>query len=186
MRPTFRLFANPSASRYLTPGQPTGLTGLLTHPSPRANLVVLYTATLSKLRAFPAHSSYRAATEALTKYRLSIVEAVKPQGWDEWNAHAQSLLKQYPDLFADPERSGRYLRGNIDGKSYVYERLMVVKDEDTEVEWGGEKPIAELEGPRASGERDFSELENPRESDWLEEPEGVRRWVPEPKLDAVQ
>ena len=186
MRSALRLLATPASSRYLQSGNPTGLTGLLTHPSPRANLVVLYTATLSKLKALPAHSSYRAAAEALTKHRLSIVEAVKPEGWDEWNARAQETLKKHPDLFHSRDTSKtRYLRGEIEGKSYVWERLMAERDPDS-VEWHNQRPTEEEEGPRAEGVRDLRELQHPRAVDFDEPDPALQEWVPEPKLDASQ
>ena len=82
MRPAIRLLA--AVSKRLEPGNPTGLTGLLTHGAPRSALIYLYTSTLRKLQTIPEHSIYRQATEALTKQRLSVIEAVKPAGYDAW------------------------------------------------------------------------------------------------------
>ncbi|KAL8896946.1 MAG: hypothetical protein Q9207_007466, partial [Kuettlingeria erythrocarpa] len=53
---TRRLLAAVKPERFLTPGNPTGLTGLLTHPAPRTQLLYLYSATLAKLARLPAHS----------------------------------------------------------------------------------------------------------------------------------
>ncbi|KAG9622147.1 hypothetical protein KCU64_g20939, partial [Aureobasidium melanogenum] len=66
MRASSRLLAQ--ASRFLTPGAPTGLTGVLTHAAPRSTLLYLYNSTLDKLKQFPEHSVYRQSTEALTKH----------------------------------------------------------------------------------------------------------------------
>ncbi|AAW46747.1 hypothetical protein CNBM2110 [Cryptococcus deneoformans B-3501A] len=56
----------------------TNITGLAVHPDPLPALTSIYTSTLSSLSQLPAASVYRQATEALTKYRLAIVE--KAQG----------------------------------------------------------------------------------------------------------
>ena len=82
MRPAIRLFA--AVTRRLEPGNPTGLTGLSTHGAPRSALIFLYTSTLRKLQQIPEHSVYRQATEALTKQGLSVIESVKPAGYDAW------------------------------------------------------------------------------------------------------
>ncbi|KIW06105.1 uncharacterized protein PV09_03273 [Verruconis gallopava] len=82
MRPAIRLLA--AVSKRLEPGSPTGLAGLTTHGAPRSALIFLYTSTLRKLQQIPEHSVYRQATEALTKQRLSIIESVKPAGYDSW------------------------------------------------------------------------------------------------------
>jgi NADH dehydrogenase (ubiquinone) 1 alpha subcomplex subunit 5 len=65
-------------TRYLEAGRPTGLTGLLTHPAPRAALLSIYGTTLDKLKAIPETSVYRQSVEALTKHRMAIVEGMVP------------------------------------------------------------------------------------------------------------
>ncbi|PVG03081.1 putative NADH-ubiquinone oxidoreductase [Serendipita vermifera] len=55
--------------------QTTGIVGLAVHPDPLPALKNTYTATLSALQSLPASSSYRQATEAITKSRLKIVES---------------------------------------------------------------------------------------------------------------
>lgn len=99
MRPTLRLFANVKPARYLEPLAPTGLTGLVTHPSPRPTLIYLYTQTLEKLKQFPESSAYRQSTEALTRHRLSIIESTKPPGFDEWLQRVQKLVAENPEEF---------------------------------------------------------------------------------------
>lgn len=82
-------------SSFLEPGAPTGLTGLLTHPSPRSALVGIYSTTLQKLQQIPESSVYRQSTEALTKHRLSIVEAVKPEGYSAWRERTQKSIEEH-------------------------------------------------------------------------------------------
>ncbi|GMM46954.1 hypothetical protein DAPK24_035290 [Pichia kluyveri] len=56
-------------------GNPTGITGLQTHPNPRPALISLYNATLDLLKEkFPNESVYRTSVENLTNSRLKIVE----------------------------------------------------------------------------------------------------------------
>ena len=82
-------------ANFLEPGAPTGLTGLLTHASPRATLVGIYTTTLQKLEQMPESSVYRQSTEVLTRHRLSIVEAVKPEGYSAWRERAQKSIAEH-------------------------------------------------------------------------------------------
>src|SRR6266487_2308508 len=67
MRATSRLFASVKSGRFLEPNTQTGLTGLLTHPSPRPTLIFVYNSILDKLKALPETSVYRQSTESLTK-----------------------------------------------------------------------------------------------------------------------
>ena len=56
-------------------GNPTGLTGILTHPNPRPALIELYRSTLGFLDdKFPEESVYKKSTLNFTKKRLEIVE----------------------------------------------------------------------------------------------------------------
>lgn len=152
MRASLRLLAN---AKYLTPGAPTGLTGLFTHPAPRSALVYLYSATLDKLAGLPKESVYRTATEALTKQRLAIVESVKPEGFEAWQARVQKVLEQHPEVF---KREGGYMQGKhvaetFVGRTFVTSRLEREHDE-LEDEWNGEKQTeGELEGTRTLKER---------------------------------
>lgn len=79
MRPTIRLL-----TARLSPFAPTGLTGILTHPNPRPTLIAVYNHTLTLLSQLPAHSVYRQSTENLTRHRLSLIEAVKPAGYEAY------------------------------------------------------------------------------------------------------
>jgi hypothetical protein len=97
MRATSRLFASvKSASKFLEPNVPTGLTGLSTHPSPRPALVWTYRETLNKLTQIPASSVYRQSVEALTKHRLEIVEAQKPEGYEAWLERVRKHIEANP------------------------------------------------------------------------------------------
>lgn len=59
-----------------TAGNPTGLTDLQTHPSPKQNLLKVYDHTLALVREkFPTSSVYRTTVENLTNARKAIVES---------------------------------------------------------------------------------------------------------------
>jgi NADH dehydrogenase (ubiquinone) 1 alpha subcomplex subunit 5 len=85
MRATLRLL-----TARLPPFTPTGITGVLTHPHPRPTLIAVYNQTLQTLAQLPANSVYRQSAENLTKARLDIVKAVKPEGY----AGFQEALKE--------------------------------------------------------------------------------------------
>ena len=99
MRSTTRLLAVVKSERFLTPGNPTGLTGLLTHPAPRSQLISLYSSTLDKLSKLPEYSVYRQSAEAITKQRLSIINGFKPPGYEEWAQRAKQKIKEHPNVF---------------------------------------------------------------------------------------
>lgn len=100
MRPSTRLFATvKSAARYLEANTPTGLTGLQTHPSPRPALIYTYRRTLDKLAQMPQGSVYRQSTEALTKHRLAIIEAVIPDGHEAWLERVKKQIEATPDAY---------------------------------------------------------------------------------------
>lgn len=54
----------------------TGITGLAVHPNPLPELIKTYESTLSVLSTIPQTSVYRQGTEALTRHKLNIVQAV--------------------------------------------------------------------------------------------------------------
>ncbi|PNS14648.1 hypothetical protein CAC42_1670 [Sphaceloma murrayae] len=99
MRATGLLRAVARSSQHLEAGAPTGLTGLLTHASPRSSLIFTYNHTLAKLKQLPESSVYRQSTEALTKHRLSIIEAVKPEGLSEWQGRVRNTIEAHPQAF---------------------------------------------------------------------------------------
>ncbi|MCJ1295076.1 hypothetical protein MMC34_006637 [Xylographa carneopallida] len=183
MRSTIRLLATVKPNRYLTPGNPTGLTGLFTHPLPRPTLVYLYSQTLDKLRAFPEHSAYRAATEALTKHRLSIVEGIRPPGYEEWSAKAKKLLEEHPEVFNTPaggvsHDNEKHVKIIHDGRSFVRTIVQPQVDERTQ-EWDGEEvPLEQEQGSKA----DFAALAKGRPGS----DEKIVEWVQEPALEAKQ
>lgn len=154
MRATCRLFAeiaNKRSGQFLIPHAPTGLTGLHTHPFPRPTLISLYNQTLQKLAALPTTSAYRQSAEALTKHRLSIVNAQVPQGYKEWEDKVTALVQQHPET-----AEGRSLQ--INGKQYILpkEDESNVDDRTMEAEWNADEPVEERgEGPRTAMERQF-------------------------------
>ncbi|KAK7748482.1 hypothetical protein SLS62_008522 [Diatrype stigma] len=211
MRRTLRLLANvkPTASaaaraRYLEPGQPTGLTGIATHYSPRATLLLLYSRTLEQLRQqFPETSVYRQSVEALTKHRMAIVEAAEPPGLKEWQERASEILAQAAGRTSGPnadyfteeasEARGRLGAGldavrleAVGDGGQVFIRHDVPKPVDVRLqEWDGEKNEGpNMEGLRGEDERSegyaaaFDRL--PREAS------GEIEFEPEPQLTADQ
>jgi len=155
MRPSLRLLAAVKPARYLEAGAPTGLTGLLTHASPRSALIYLYRSTLDKLQAVPEHSVYRQSVEALTKHRLAIVEAVEPAGHAEWAEKALKLLEDQPELLGR-RADGTYALEvqRTGGKHGFFIREIRPKRDDRDTEWDGEvNDGPTLEGTRTKEER---------------------------------
>ena len=93
MRPAVRLLASVKP-HFLESGAPTGLTGLFTHPTPRGALSYLYNSTLDRLKHIPESSVYRQSTEALIKHRLSIVDSIKPEGFEAWHERVKKQLEE--------------------------------------------------------------------------------------------
>lgn len=188
MRSTFRLLASVKPGRYLEPGNPTGLTGLFTHPAPRSTLLYLYSSTLDKLKSLPETSVYRQSTESLTRHRLKLVEAVKPEGYDAWAERAKKQIAEHPEVFNTPEGGvdhdeGKQVKSIHDGRSFVTTQLQDEPDERVE-EWDGEKVGApELEGPRTTAERADQKILG------MKRPGSDSKtvtWEPEPPLEANQ
>jgi NADH dehydrogenase (ubiquinone) 1 alpha subcomplex subunit 5 len=158
MRRTLRQLAAVKPSRFLEPGAPTGLTGLLTHSAPRSTLIYLYSSTLEKLAAFPETSLYRQSTEAITKHRMAIVSAVEPDGYKLWAERAKLKMEEHPDVFTTaegdvPHDDNRHVRVERDGKAFVVTKAEKLYDDQT-VEWDGEEYSGgELEGTRSEKER---------------------------------
>jgi len=183
MRSTLRLLATVKPARYLEAGNPTRHTRPVTHPAPRSTLIYLYSRTLDKLKAFPDHSAYRTATEALTKHRLQIVESIKPAGYDEWSAAAAKQIQEHPEVFNTPKGGvdhdgGKNVKTVHDGRAFVTTQLPQELDE-REVEWDGE-PLRRDAGPGTA--KEIKELGKKRPGSDTKTVE----WVPEPKLEAGQ
>lgn len=182
MRGTLRLLAAVKPGRYLEAGAPTGLTGLKTHPNPRSRLLYLYGSTLEQLKEFPDSSVYKQSTEALTKHRMQIVEAVKPTGIEEWQKRAAEKIQQFPDRFK-LNNPGRYSTKKSGGNTFVEFRP---KEDDSRidyVEWDGEVGSPLLEGPRTQQDGNFNAMASMREPPEREDPV---QWEPEPSLEASQ
>lgn len=186
MRGTLRLLASVKPVRFLEPGAPTGLTGLFTNPSPRSTLLYLYSSTLDRLKAVPETSVYRQSVEAVTKHRMSLVEAVKPAGYDEWLVKARQILEKHPEHFketAHKTADGSLAAGlERDGNFFVLRQTGADIDGRYK-EWDGE----EDEGPEKEGSRTLEERQdqalissrNPFEGEGIE-------WTDEPKLTIDQ
>ena len=162
---TRRLFASvkSTASKYLEPNTPTGLTGLSTHPHPRPALIYTYKQTLQRLAQLPASSVYRQSTEALTKHRLAVIEAAKPEGYDEWLARVKKQIDDNPAAYARFRTEDGGFRGVVDRavaegtawdgefKRGVYQAEGPNRMEDAEKKarlWEGEVKMVEEEGVR--------------------------------------
>lgn len=145
MRAAFRLLASVKPGQFLEAGTPTGLTGLLTHPSPRSSLLYHYNATLDKLKQIPESSVYRQSTEALTRHRLSIVEQSTPAGWKEWQEKIKLLIDEDPTNFQTFETSG--------GQTVFLPPQEEVDERSKLAEWDGEQVQSFPEGIRSSKER---------------------------------
>ncbi|GAB1200097.1 hypothetical protein APSETT444_009464 [Aspergillus pseudonomiae] len=181
MRSTFRLLANVKPARYLEPFAPTGITGLVTHPSPRPTLIYLYTTTLQKLKAFPESSVYRQSTEAVTRHRLQIVESTKPPGYEAWLERVKKAIGTEPERFASLLRPDGSYAGVLRGDG---------SDNPRGEEWDGEALEPTSEGPARTPEEearwhqaieDSTNAEN--ESDFHTH---AMKWENEPALEAEQ
>lgn len=173
MRATTRLLAN---VKYLTPGAPTGLTGVFTHSAPRSTLLFLYNSTLDKLQHFPEHSVYRQSVEALTKHRLAIVESVKPEGLESWQDRVRQIVDANPQAFRQ-----------VASISNPKEQNFVFKSNALEAMEKDKKPVqkAELEGPRTMAARS-NQASFFQKDPTLESSESIPRIEPEPALSAEQ
>lgn len=184
MRSTLRLLANVKP-RYLEPFAPTGLTGLITHPSPRPTLIYLYSSTLQKLKSFPESSAYRQSVEALTRHRLQIVESQKPPGFEQW------LERVKETVGAEPERFARLQRA--DGSfAFVAKQEADNSDDPRGEEWDGEKITTGTEGPArtpqeaAEWQKVLEESSTTTPKHDAEHHEQTMRWENEPALEAEQ
>ncbi len=186
MRTTLRLFAKVQPGRFLEAGNPTGLTGLLTHPTPRSTLLYLYTRTLEGLTAIPEHSVYRQSTEALIKHRYKIVESFKSPGYEEWSKKAEEKVREHQDVIKNDRSRVQWAAarpGFKNDSAFVVSKPDQEEDE-RQVEWDGEKVTGgTLEGTRTSYER-----ANQRflaQEDFLTDGNEMK-WEPEPLLEATQ
>ncbi|KAL5119156.1 hypothetical protein ACEQ8H_002863 [Pleosporales sp. CAS-2024a] len=145
MRAAARLLASVKPGQFLEPGAPTGLTGLVTHPSPRSALLYHYSSTLDKLKQIPESSVYRQSTEALTKHRLEIVHQSKPAGWDQWQEKIKKQVSEDPGLAAVVNHSN--------GQTFILPKVREVDERSKEAEWDGEVVQSFPEGIRSAKER---------------------------------
>ena len=183
MRAAIRLLASVKPGRFLEPGNPTGLTGLFTHPSPRSTLIALYSETLDKLETFPEHSVYRQSAEAITRHRLKAVESVKPEGYEAWSERARKRVEAHPELFPSRKDSSAEMSVH-DGRIAINTNTSAETD-DREIEWDGERMVATAEGVRTEDEKAYQGLLGGDKS-----ASGINDrlalWEPEPPLEATQ
>lgn len=148
MKAALRLLASVKSARYLEPGNPTGLTGLYNHPAPRSTLLYLYSTTLDRLKELPEHSVYRQSVEALTKHRKSLVESVKPEGFDDWAAKSKQNSQAERRNIAEDSSSDEI---ELDGRRFTLRRASF-GEQDTSREWDGQPVIEPKEGSRSPEE----------------------------------
>lgn len=168
MRAAARLLASVKPGQVLEAGTPTGLTGLLTHPSPRSALLYHYSNTLEKLKQIPESSVYRQSTEALTKHRLAIVEQSKPKGWDEWQEKVKLQVGEDPTNYTIVE--------STQGSTVVLPKNQEVDERAKRAEWDGEVFQQFSEGIRSSKER----------SKILQQMKGDAKYTPERAISQVK
>ncbi|KAI0409642.1 ETC complex I subunit conserved region-domain-containing protein [Xylaria palmicola] len=184
MRPALRLLANVKPARYLDAGNPTGLTGLYTHSSPRSTLLFLYSTTLERLQKFPESSLYRKSVEAQTKHRMAVVEAAVPPGYKEWAERAQKVIDENPAEFSTA--TGASAIRVVSGGSVFIHRTDPQPRDVRYQEWDGERDEGEgSEGLRGPEERENPGLEAMYDRKALEIPDKVQ-WEPEPQMTADQ
>jgi len=189
MRTSLRRLAAVKPARYLTPGVPTGLTGLYTHPAPRSTIIFLYTSILEKLSFFPTNSVYRQSTEAVAKSRLAAAESIIPDGFMEWMEKTNQIMKEHPEVFTTPEggiphEEDKYVKKAVGQRHFVEVKPEKELDLDND-EWDGEVdggPV--LEGNRTTGERRGQAAHLGRERPGSDEK--TVRLDPQPQLTAEQ
>jgi NADH dehydrogenase (ubiquinone) 1 alpha subcomplex subunit 5 len=145
MRAAARLFASVKPGQFLEAGAPTGLTGLLTHPSPRSTLLYHYSSTLDKLTKIPESSVYRQSTEALTRHRLKIVNETKPKGWDAWQEKIRMQVGDDAEHYTVISSTG--------GNTVMLPKVQEVDERTVRAEWDGEVEQAFPEGIRSAKAR---------------------------------
>ncbi|KAI2638192.1 ETC complex I subunit conserved region-domain-containing protein [Xylaria nigripes] len=188
MRRTLRLLANVKPARYLEAGNPTGLTGLYTHASPRSTLLFLYSSTLEKLQRFPESSLYRKSVEAQTKHRMAILEAVEPPGYKAWAERAQKVIDENAQEFkiANSVAGGARAIRVASGGSIFLHRANPQPGDIRLTEWDGEADEGEgAEGLRGADERETPAIDAVYDRKPLDIPDKVK-WEPEPQMTADQ
>lgn len=190
MRVASRLFAAVRSSQFLEPGAPTGLTGLLTHASPRSTLLYLYSSTLEKLQQFPEGSVYRQSTEALTRHRLQIVENARPIGLGEWQTRVKSSIEKYPNAFmkipslANPEEFNIVFQHAVQGNpDFTTDSSFVDK---YPFSFGQKTDTEMLEGPKRPDQVEAEGRKAARMRDAVDERANTPTIEPEPPLTAEQ
>lgn len=180
-----RMLASVKPERFLEAGNPTGLTGLFTHPNPRSTLLYLYGTTLEKLKAIPEHSVYRQSTEALTKHRYNIVDSFKPPGYAEWTQRMEEKMdKLEEDRDQGQDQNEKSNRSIILGEKvgeYVFGSIELHEEKDERlIEWDGEEDNLRRSA-RSTGAVSQSSQQQDNSSNMEE-----MKWEAEPPLEALQ
>ncbi|MCJ1429589.1 hypothetical protein MMC29_007504 [Sticta canariensis] len=178
MRATMRMLANIKPERFLEAGNPTGLTGLFTHPSPRSTLLYLYSSTLEKLKAIPEYSVYRQSTEALAKHRYNAVDSIKPPGYEEWAKRAKEKVWKYRSVLMD-QNQGPHRIDTVGESVYVVTEGPGEIDERV-IERDGQDQTPSGSGSNAGTVNQSSQRRGYRSD--IDE----TNWEPEPPLEASQ
>ncbi|KAL8792298.1 MAG: hypothetical protein Q9195_005089 [Heterodermia aff. obscurata] len=174
MRAALKLLANVKPGRFLEANNPTGLTGLFTHPSPRSTLLALYSEALDRLETLPEHSVYRQSTEAITRHRLSIVDSVKPEGYEGWIKASREKIEAHPEVFQ--HLASTDVNKSMPGDVIAFPTDFLPETDEREVEWDGERT-----------EDDNASLPTPDPNKpSLGAGSGNVSWEPEPPLEATQ
>jgi NADH dehydrogenase (ubiquinone) 1 alpha subcomplex subunit 5 len=175
MRGSIRLLAQVQPAKFLEANAPTGLTGVLTHPRPRAALLYTYSQTLRKLQDLPESSVYRQSAEAITRSRLKIVENTIPARYEEWRTRIKTEIAKKPEAYAHVRQE--------DGSISFSE----APGQDSEI-WDGEPRVAFGEGPQSEASSN-SRIEAIIADDKRQETEPMPKpseLEQEPPLDADQ
>jgi NADH dehydrogenase (ubiquinone) 1 alpha subcomplex subunit 5 len=119
---------------------------------------------------------------------MSIISAVKPEGYEAWAEKAKATLAEHPEVFETKVGSvahdeGRHIKETKGGTVFISTKPEKEYDELT-VEWDGEADSGgELEGTRTMAERKG-------QADLAKERPGIDtktvQWDPEPPLTAEQ
>lgn len=173
-----RMLASIKPERFLEAGNPTGLTGLFTHPSPRSTLLYLYSTTLEKLKAIPEYSVYRQSTEALAKHRYNAVDSIKPPGYQEWTKRAEEKVWKYRHILMD-QKQGPHRLDTVGESLYVVTEGPGEMDE-REIEGDGQYQTPSGSGSNTGTVNQSFQRQGNRSN--IDE----TNWEPEPSLEASQ
>lgn len=94
----------------------TGVTGLAVHPNPLPELIKTYESTISILSSIPQTSVYRQGTEALTRHKLNIVQAVNGDIVEAEKKLNEGQIEESLDIASDELQLAQKM---LEWKAYV-------------------------------------------------------------------